>query len=185
MAIVFATNSAGHLGRHVAVGELARQHGAANREVDVGHRARHPVSWNIAARYRQASRIERDPVKCGDGRAPRVGTTGSRSAGVRRSWAATSASFARGNPGRHQARRIDGTPVNSEHHRETAGKNADFPPAHGAGQRSRHSQVVTPPRCARSIQWMGSVGRAAQCPSPVRCPRAWRLILRRLACRCW
>ena len=39
--------------------------------------------------------------------------------------------------GRHQARRIDGTPasrVHSEHHRETAGKNAELPPQQGPGK---------------------------------------------------
>ena len=40
--------------------------------------------------------------------------------------------------GRHQARRIDGTPasrVHSEHRRETAGKNAELRPQQGPGKR--------------------------------------------------
>src|SRR5215218_2282195 len=39
--------------------------------------------------------------------------------------------------GRHQARRIDGTPasrVYSEHHRETAGKDAELPAQQGPGE---------------------------------------------------
>jgi len=39
--------------------------------------------------------------------------------------------------GRYQARRVDGTPasrVDSEHHRETAGKNAELPPQQGPGK---------------------------------------------------
>ena len=60
--------------------------------------------------------------------------------------------------GRHQARRIDGTPASrghSEHHRETAGKNAE-PPQQGPGV--RHSRAVSTSRCVRSINGSDRIG---------------------------
>ena len=65
--------------------------------------------------------------------------------------------------GRHQARRIDGTPasrVHSEHHRETAGNNAELP--HRQGRASvRHSRAVSipPVRSVHPMDPIGSVGR--------------------------
>src|SRR5829696_3710242 len=126
------------IGRHVvAVGELACQRGAANREVDVGHRARDPGVVEHCSQVQELT-VERDPVKCGDGRPPRVGTTGMVEEGrcqqVLRGDLGISCE--RG-VGRHQARRIDGAPasrVHSERHRETTGKDAELPPQQGPGQ---------------------------------------------------
>ena len=61
--------------------------------------------------------------------------------------------------GKHQARRIDGIPasrVHSEHHRETAGKNAELPPAAEAGQALGIPERSALPRCVRSNQWIRS-----------------------------
>ena len=59
----------------MAVGELACQLRAAHREIDVGHWAREP---GVVENRRQVQEltVERDPVNCGDGRAPRVRTAG-------------------------------------------------------------------------------------------------------------
>ncbi len=126
------------IGRQVvAVGELACHRGAANRKVDVWHRARDPGVVKQCSQVQELS-VERDPVKCGDGRAPRVGTAGMvaeyrgqqlprRGFGVSRE----------SGVGRHQARGSDRAPasrVDSEHHRQTARKNAELTPQEGAGE---------------------------------------------------
>ena len=147
----------------MAVGECACRRGAANREVDVGHRAGDP---GVVEHRRQVQKltVERDPVKGADGCAPRVGTTGMveecRCQEVLRGDLGISCER---RVGRHQARRIDGTPtsrVHSEHHRETAGKNASS--ARSRGRASvRHSRAVsTPPvRSVHPMDPIGSVGR--------------------------
>ena len=146
----------------VAVGELACQRGAANREVDVGHRARDPGVVKHC-REKQERTVERDPVKCGDRRSPRVSTTGmveqcrcqevvggergiSCQSGVRR----------------HQARRINETPasgVPSEHHRETAGKDAQLRPPQRPGKGHAFPSGQHSPGAFHPIDPIGSVSR--------------------------
>ena len=67
----------------------------------------------------------------------------------------------RGGVGGHQARRIDRTPasrVHSEHHSETAGKNAEAPPAAGAQQVSGIPDWSALRQCVRSINRSNLIG---------------------------
>jgi hypothetical protein len=106
-------------------------------EVDIGHRARDPRVVEHCSQVQELT-VERDPVKCGDGRAPRVGTTGMveecRCQEVLRGDLHI---FCERGIGRHQAGRIDGTSasrVHSEPHGETAGKDTELSPQQGTGK---------------------------------------------------
>src|SRR4051812_16907722 len=74
MAIAFATSSRTSAGTWWLSVNSRANAALPNREVDLGHRAGDPGVVEHRSQVEELT-VERDPLTCGDGRAPRVGTT--------------------------------------------------------------------------------------------------------------